>query len=364
MRRRNLVVLEPGRVELVEEDLPPVPEGGLLLQTVMTGLSAGTELTYVKGDHPGLQAALDPELALFLPSDGSRYPVRRLGYMEVARVAEARTPAFAVGDLVAAAYGHATAHVLDPLHEHVVPLPADLDPLLGVYVAHLGPICANGLLHAAADTVRPVTSLGQGVGGRRVLVTGGGLVGLLIALFAAEQGADEVAVVEADPRRRAVARALGFWALGADDDPALTVKTRWRHGPRDHGADVVFQCRGRPHALATALRAVRPQGTVVDLAFYTDGADAVRLGEEFHHNGLSLRSAQIGRVPRGLASDWDRRRLSAETVRLLRARGADIRRHLVTDVVDLAQAPALLADVAARRRHVLSAVFTVDAPSG
>jgi threonine dehydrogenase-like Zn-dependent dehydrogenase len=360
MRRRNLVVVEPWRVELVEEDLAPVPDGGLLLETVTTGLSAGTELTFVKGDHPGLRTRLDPELGLFLPHDGDGYPVRRLGYMEVARVAETRTEAFGVGDLVACPYGHATAHVADPLREHVVPLPADLDPVLGVYVAHLGPICANGLLHAAAEAVRPVTSLGQGVSGRRVLVTGAGLVGLLTALFAAELGADEVAVVDADPRRRETADALGFWALDADDDPALTIKTRWRHGPGDHGADVVFQCRGRPQALATALRAVRPQGTVVDLAFYTDGADEVRLGEEFHHNGLSLRSAQIGRVPRGLGFDWDRRRLSAETVRLLRARGDDVRRHLVTDVLDLSEAPALLTDVAARRRHVLSAVFTVD----
>ena len=55
-----------------------------------------------------------------------------------------------------------------------------------------------------------------------------------------------------------------------------------------------------------ALRSLRPQGTVVDLAFYQGGADAVRLGEEFHHNGLAIRCAQIGRVPRGQAHLWDR----------------------------------------------------------
>ncbi|MDQ3616970.1 MAG: zinc-binding alcohol dehydrogenase [Actinomycetota bacterium] len=364
VRRHNLVVQEPGRVELVEEDLPAVPEGGLLLQTLTTGLSAGTELTFVKGDNPGLRSRLDPELGLFVPDDQPDdrlpgYPVRRLGYMEVARVVESRTQAFSVGDRVASAYGHATAHVSDPVREHVVPLPDDLDPVLGVYVAHLGPICANGLLHAAADvSAGPVASLGVGVEGRRVLVTGAGPIGLLTALFASVHGADEVAVVDADPRRRELAQALGLLALDAAGDPALTLKTRWRHGAGDHGADLVFQCRGRPHALATALRALRPQGTVVDLAFYTDGADEVRLGEEFHHNGLTLRCAQIGRVPRGLASTWDRHRLSAETVRLLQERGVDIRRHLVTDVLDLSQAPALLNDVAARRRHVLTAVFT------
>jgi threonine dehydrogenase-like Zn-dependent dehydrogenase len=368
VKRRNLVVHGPGELSLVEEELRPVPEGGLLLETVATGLSAGTELTFVKGDNPALHRRHDAELGLFVAGDDApAYPVTRLGYMEVAKVAETRTAAFAVGDVVATAYGHATAHVADPVSEHLVRLPDDLDPVLATYVAHLGPICANGLLHAAADAVGPtVSSLGQGVEGRRVVVTGAGLVGLATALFADHLGAEEVVVVDPDERRRAVAQRLGLEALsdgtadGTDDagDAALALKTRWRHGAADHGADVVLQCRGRPFALATALRVVRPQGTVIDLAFYTEGADAVRLGQEFHHNGLSLRCAQIGRTPRGTSGHWDRARLSAETIELLRSRGADIRAHLVTDVVPLDEAPQLMLDVAARRRSVLSAVFT------
>ena len=362
MKRRNLVVRGPGDVALEVEDLPEVPPGGLLLRTVSTGLSAGTELTFVKGDHPRLHRLHDVELGLFRDADRTpAYPVTRLGYMEVARVAESRTAAFDVGDLVAAAYGHATAHVADPVNEHIVALPEATDPVLGVYVAHLGPICANGLLHAAAETVGPpVARLGEGVEGRRVLVTGAGLIGLLTAMFAREHGAEEVAVVDSDERRRGLAERLGFLPLDERDDPALTLKTRWRHGPADHGADVVFQCRGRPHALATALRAARPQGVVIDLAFYTDGADTVRLGEEFHHNGLTLRCAQIGRTPRGTSSHWDRHRLSAETLRLLRRCGPEIREHLVTDVLPLEEAPRLLQEVAERRKHVLSAVFTVS----
>lgn len=362
MRRRNLVVTAPEQVEIVEEQLPEVPDGGLLLETLTTGLSAGTELAFVKGDHPGLRSRLDPELGLFLPDSAEAgYPVRRLGYMEVARVARSRTEAFAEGTILATAYGHATAHVSNPLAEHLVPLPADLDPVLGVFVAHFGPICANGLLHAAADACGAlVRRLGDGVDGRLVLVTGAGPIGLVTALFAQALGAREVAVADSDPRRRQLAADMGFLPLDLDDDPGKVLKTRWRHGPGDRGADVVFQCRGRPEALHAALRAVRPQGSVIDLAFYTRGADAVRLGEEFHHNGLSLRCAQIGRVPRGLSGTWDRARLSAETVRLLRSRGGEIRRHLVTDVVPYDDAPRLMRDVARRQRHVLTAVFAVD----
>jgi folate-dependent tRNA-U54 methylase TrmFO/GidA len=99
---------------------------------------------------------------------------------------------------------------------------------------------------------------------------------------------------------------------------------------------------------------------VVDLAFYTDDGAALRLGAEFHHNGLAIRCAQIGRVPRGTAHAWDRERLSAETVDLLRAHGSAVRAHVVTDVVPLAEGPALLADLAARRRHVIQAVLATD----
>jgi threonine dehydrogenase-like Zn-dependent dehydrogenase len=197
--RRNLVVPAPGRIEIVEEELPEVPDGGLLLETVATGLSAGTELAFVKGNHPGLHSRHDTELGLFRPGAPEQaYPVRRLGYMEVARVADSRTPAFRAGDVLATAYGHATAHVADPITEHLVPLPGELDPLLGVFVAHFGPICANGLLHAAHDA-GPVRGLGDGVSGRLVLVTGAGPIGLVTALVARALGAREVAVADADP---------------------------------------------------------------------------------------------------------------------------------------------------------------------
>jgi threonine dehydrogenase-like Zn-dependent dehydrogenase len=225
----------------------------------------------------------------------------------------------------------------------------------------MGPICANGLLHAAAESHGgSVRSLADGVAGRRVAVTGAGVIGLLTALFARAHGAASVVVLDPTPQRRAVARALGLDTLDPDagEDPAVVLKTAWPHAVGDRGADVVFQCRGQASALHLALRLLRPQGTVIDLAFYPGGADEVRLGEEFHHNGLAVRCAQIGRVPRGLASTWDRERLSAETIHLLRRDGPEIHKHLITTVVPFDEGPALLADLAAGRRDAVQAVIT------
>jgi threonine dehydrogenase-like Zn-dependent dehydrogenase len=356
---RAIVLPKPGRVTVVEEDSPRVPPGGFRVRTLFSGVSAGTELAFVKGTHPALHAGWDPVLALFGGPPTDPYPVTRLGYMEVGRVVETRTPAVADGAVVAMTYGHRTGYVGDPVRDRVVPLPGDLDPLLGIYVAHMGPICANGLLHAAAELCGPdVRSLSDGVRGRRVAVTGAGVVGLLTALFARAHGAAAVVVLDPTPERRAVATALGLDVLDPDaDDAAVILKTAWRHTADDRGADVVFQCRGRAAALQLALRLLRPQGTVIDLAFYQGGADGVRLGEEFHHNGLGLRCAQIGRVPRGLAPAWDRERLSAATVELLRTDGAAIREHLVSALVPFPDAPALFADLAAGRRHERQAVL-------
>jgi threonine dehydrogenase-like Zn-dependent dehydrogenase len=363
MADRVVTVPAPGTVEIREVPAEEVRDGTFRVETVHTGISAGTELSYVKGTNPALSARWDADLGLFTPGDaGSPYPVGKLGYMEVGRVASSRTPAVAEGTLVAMAYGHRTAYLADPLADRFVPLPDDLDPLLGVYVAHMGPICANGLLHAAAEVAGTgVRDLGDGVAGRRVAVVGAGVVALLTGLFARHHGAASVVVVDPTPARRAVARALGLEALDPDggEDPAVVLKTRWRHGPGDRGADVVFQCRGQASALHTALRLLRPQGTVVDLAFYQAGADEVRLGEEFHHNGLAVRCAQIGRVPRGLAHAWDRERLSAATIDLLAAYGGPICKHLVSSVVPFDEAPVVLGDLAARRRQELQVVLTV-----
>jgi threonine dehydrogenase-like Zn-dependent dehydrogenase len=157
-------------------------------------------------------------------------------------------------------------------------------------------------------------------------------------------------VAEPSARRRAVAEALGLAVVDDADGAAWrAVKERWRHGPGDHGADVVLQCRGHDSALATGLKALRPQGVVVDLGFYQGGAGSVRLGEEFHHNGLAVVCAQISRVPRGMSEAWPRAALAAVTLELLRERGDDVRRHLVTDVVPFDEGPALLADLAGRR---------------
>ncbi len=370
-RVRALVVEGPGRVVVRDVDDPALEPGGFRVDTLASGVSMGTELTWYRGTNPALSG---PDPAPSTPGvPAQRYPVERFGYMEVGRVRASRSPRVAEGARVAMTYGHrsghtAGGHTAGGLAERAVLVPDGLSDRLATLVAHLGPICANGLLHAAHDAVGVgVRDLGDGVRGRCVVVVGAGLVGLLSAVFAAAHGAAEVLVLDPTASRLRAAAALGVTVPGvtalstdgvAPTATAAAVRERFAHAAGDRGADVVLQCRGRASALALALACLRPQGSVIDLAFHAGGAGAVRLGEEFHHNGLSIRSAQIGRVPRGLAHAWDRERLSRETIDLLADHGAAVEERVLTDDVPLEGAPQLLDDVSAHRREVIGAVLT------
>jgi threonine dehydrogenase-like Zn-dependent dehydrogenase len=356
---RSLGVSGPLQPAFFELPVPELEDGGVRVSTRWSGVSAGTELAYVKGSDPGFTSYRDPDLAVFVAGRSSRsFPVQAMGYMEVGEVVESRRGDLAVGTLVGAAYGHRSQHVL-AASDVVVPVPGDIDPVLGIYLAQMGPICANGLLHAAAEHAPGEdVRLGDGVAGRQVLVTGAGVVGLLCALLAQLHGAADVVVADPDPRRLAVAENLGLETVDASSTEVWRwSKDRWRHGPGDRGADLVLQCRGQSAVLHEALKCLRPQGSVIDLAFYQGGAGDLRLGEEFHHNGLTIRCAQIGRVPRGLAPAWDRYRLSAEVVPLLRARGEDLRTYLVNDVLAIDRGPGALLALARRERSTTQLVL-------
>lgn len=357
-RVRSLGVEAPNTPYFLDYEEGPLPDGQVRLDTLYSGFSAGTELTFLKGSNPYLGARWDAERSVFVEGEaGLHFPVPFLGYMEVAKVSESRSAAHRVGDIVGSTYAHKSGHTADPFHEMLVPVPEEIDPILGIFVAQMGPIAANGVLHADAEMFGAgVRTLGEGIAGRPVIVIGGGPVGMLTALFAQEAGAT-VILAEPSAYRRGKAEELGITAM-EEDHAWQHAKAAWRHGAGDRGADFVFQTRAHSASLHTALRALRPQGTVIDLAFYQGGATDTRLGEEFHHNGLALRCAQIGRVPRGLSHLWDRRRLADETVKLLRNRGPAIRDAMITDVVPIDDAPAFLRTLLADRPEFLQIVFS------
>ena len=357
-RIRSLGIEAPNLAFFAEYDEAPAQMGQVRIDTTYTGLSAGTELTFLKNTNPYLFSSWNSDAGVFRDGEPAmRYPVPFLGYMETGRVIDAQAEGFHVGQLVAGMWGHKTSHIADPTCDLLIPLDDDFDPILGIFVGQMGPIAANAILYAdALAHGRNPVAFGSGLQGRRVLVWGGGTVGLMTALFARAGGAEQVILVEPSQFRRHVASKLGLEAMTEDD--------AWQHAKSwgstgNRGADLVFQTRAHGMSLHLALRSLRPQGSIIDLAFYQGGIPEIRLGEEFHHNSLSIIAAQIGRVPAGLADTWNRKRLSEETLRLLAQDGAAIRAAMITHVVPFDEAPAFLSHLIEHRPEFLQIVFEV-----
>jgi L-iditol 2-dehydrogenase len=80
--------------------------------------------------------------------------------------------------------------------------------------------------------------------GDRVLVTGAGPIGLLVAQVARARGATEIAVTDLNPHRLELARSMGATAEVGE-------------------ADALIECSGHPQALNDGIASLRPAGVAV-----------------------------------------------------------------------------------------------------
>ena len=97
--------------------------------------------------------------------------------------------------------------------------------------------------------------------GSKVLVIGGGIIGLLSAMFAKKEGASFVAVSETNPKRGEKALSLGVADkyYDAKDENMLKEVMADTKG----GFDIVIECCGNASAVTSSLVTVRPGGVVV-----------------------------------------------------------------------------------------------------
>ena len=151
--------------------------------------------------------------------------------------------------------------------------------------------------------------------GETVAVFGQGVIGLLATQLLVGQGV-EVVAVDTVPRRLELAgsSARRRCPLHTGD---LAVAVREQTAGR--GADRVIELTGAYPALHQAIRVAGVDGTVVAAGFYQGPATALALGEEFHHNRVTLVSSQIGSVPSALRGRWSRERLHETVIRLCAA---------------------------------------------
>lgn len=330
---RALWWVGPRQAAFRTEPLPPLGPHDVVVRALVSGISAGTELLVYRGEVP-------PDLALDLPSLAGSfgYPIK-YGYASVGRVLAVGAAVRDVvpGSLVFALHPHQDYYVVPAAS--VVPLPPGLAPEEGVFLANLE-TAVNVVLDAAPRL------------GETVLLSGLGVVGLLILQVLQRQGVEQVVGVDPLPPRRALARRLGAaLALAPEDD--LTAEVRALTGGR--GADVAIEVSGAPAALQAAIEAVADEGTVVVASWYGTKPVTLALGGHFHRGRVRLVSSQVGRVAPQLAPRWDIARRRAVATGLLRRLPLT---ELITHRIPFEEAEAAFALLDLRPESALQVVLT------
>jgi threonine dehydrogenase-like Zn-dependent dehydrogenase len=262
-------------VDLSPVDVPEPEPGQLLVRTLHSGISTGTELLCYRGQ-------LDPDLPLDerIGSLGGsfRYPFP-YGYSCVGTV-ERSGGTVPAGTLVFAFHPHQDRFVVG--EPDVVALPAGTDPRS----ATLFPLVETGLqLSLDAGQVAHET----------VVVQGLGPVGIITALLLQRSGAD---VLAADPlaERRDLAMSLGIPATAPEE-----LRSRLPAA----GVPLLVELSGAPAALADALPLLAHEGTALVGSWYGEQEVRLPLGRAFHRRRLTIRSSQVSTVPATLAGRWD-----------------------------------------------------------
>ncbi|MEW2447806.1 dehydrogenase [Streptomyces parvulus] len=260
-RARAFWVEAPGRGAIREVEVAEPGPDEVLVRTLHSGVSRGTESLVLVGRVPENQYA-----AMRAPFQEGDFPGPvKYGYLSVGVVEEG--PEALVGRTVFCLYPHQTRYVVPAAA--VTPVPPTV-PAARAVLAGTVETAVNALWDAA-----PLV-------GDRVAVVGGGMVGCSVAALLARFPGVRVQLVDADPARAKTAEALGVDFAAPDG----------AFGDRD----LVVHASATEAGLARSLELLRPEGTVLELSWYGDRRVALPLGEAFHSRRLTLRSSQVGTV--------------------------------------------------------------------
>jgi len=183
-------------------------------------------------------------------------------------------------------------------------------------------------LAANMETALNVSWDAEAASGDRILIVGGGVLGLLIAGVLARMPGTAVTVTDIDPARKAVAEKMGAgFAL-----PAAA--------PQDQ--DIVIHTSATGEGLRLSLESAGTEARVVEASWYGDKEVSVALGGAFHSRRLTLVSSQVGAVPPARRARWTTARRMSKALELLRDARFDA---LITDEISFDAAALALPKV-------------------
>jgi len=250
---KALVYTAPNEVTYREEPEPRVQEGDVLIEVDAVGI-CGSDLHAYHGHDPRRvpPLILGHELAgrvLEGPGKGRRVTVNPLitcGYCEYCM--QGRNNLCANRTMIGMTRPGGFAQRVATAATSVIDVPQDMD-VRATALTEPAATVVHALAIAGRALVRPLTEC-------RVLVLGGGAIGMLTALLLSRSGVREVTVAETNPLRRASVH-------GASG--ATVYDPREAGGPAANSMDLVVDAVGGKATRDAALAAVKPGGVFMHI---------------------------------------------------------------------------------------------------
>ena len=317
VKRRAVLFTAPGAVEVCTEEMAPPQGDELLIETIVSAISAGTEMLFYRGQVP---AGMSADSSIDGLTDEVSYPLK-YGYACVGRICEAVCPPARQGETAGAdgqidAAGKEDSRSYFAFHPHESHFCASPEALLPVPE---GMAPAQAALLPNAETAVNLVMDGAPLVGERVLVMGLGIVGLLTTALLAQFPLAALIAVDPLAQRRRIARRLGASQTldpgGADGAEGLR-EALTDVGER-HGADLIYELSGQPPALDAAVSVAGFDSRIVVGSWYGTKAAALQLGGSFHRNRVRLISSQVSTVAPRLRGRWTKARRMESAWQLL-----------------------------------------------
>ena len=313
----------PGCGEIRPVTLPEPRDDEVMVRTLRSGVSRGSETLVFRGGVPPGQYA-----AMRAPFQEGEFPGPvKYGYLNVGAVEQG--PAELCGRTVFCLYPHQTAYVVPAAAVTVVP--EGVPPARAVL---------TGTVETAVNALWDAAPL---IGDRVHRCRRGD--GRLLCRTAAESAPGGPG--HARGRRRRIGptsrlRSASDFAL--PDDAA-------------DGRDLVVHASATSVGLQRSLELLVPEGTVIDLSWYGDAEVRLSLGGAFHARRLGIRASQVGTLSPARSarrSTADRLALALE---LLRDPAFDV---LVTGQSRFCELPEVMARLAAGSLPALCHTITYE----
>ena len=306
---RAFWITAPGQGEIRSETLASPSPGAVVVRALYSGVSRGTEALVFQGRVPPSEYQ-----RMRAPFQTGQFPAPiKYGYANVGVVEHG--PRELQGRNVFVLYPHQTRYHVPADAAYV--LPDSVPPGRAVLAANFE-TAINGLWDARAQA------------GDRIVIIGAGTVGCLVAWMASRIPGCEVELVDINPRRAAIAGALGVRFV----EPSGVLKD----------ADVVIHSSGSTAGLELALRVAGFEATIVEMSWYGTQAVTIPLGEVFHARRLTLKSSQVGTVASSQRPRWDAPRRMQLALTLLAEPALDA---LITGESTFEALPRVMAELAA-----------------